>query len=111
MKQIVEAFATLLVFVAALLGAVGIITVSGNVAAAKEYKADVIAEIEDSNFNPDVISSCISQAQAEGYTLTVTACSYDAQSNIQTAEVVLTYSYRMPVFGIEQSKTVRGIAR
>lgn len=111
MKQIIEAFTTLFVLMLAMVSAVCIITVSGNVAAAKEYKADVIAEIEDSNFNPIVINGCISQAQAAGYTLEVRGCSYDAQNNINAAEVVLTYSYRMPVFGIEEIKTVRGIAR
>ena len=56
---------------------------SGQIAAAKEYKADVIAEIENSNFNPSVIAACTSQAEAEGYQLTVSDCTYDALGESQ----------------------------
>ena len=43
-----------------------VVSVSGQIAAAKEYKADVIAEIENSNFNPSVIAACTSQADEVG---------------------------------------------
>ena len=111
MKQIIGAFGTLFMLAVLIVSLVSVITVTGNVAAAKEYKADVVAQIENSNFNQSVIDNCISQAQAEGYGLEVINCRYDDLHNIQTAEVVLSYSYRLPVFGIEQTKTVRGIAR
>lgn len=111
MKQIIGAFGTLFMLAVLIVSFVSVITVTGNVAAAKEYKADVVAQIENSDFNSSVINSCISQAQAEGYGLEITNCQYDDLHNIQTAEVVLSYRYRLPVFGIEQTKTVRGIAR
>ena len=83
---------------------------NGAMAAAKEYKADVIAEIENSDFNRDVISSCISQAQSAGYTLTVTP-SANAEGETVSADVILSYDYKMPVFGIEKTHMTRGIAR
>ena len=83
---------------------------NGAMAAAKEYKADVIAEIENSDFNRDVISSCISQAQSAGYTLTVTP-SANADGETVSADVILSYDYKMPVFGIEKTHQTRGIAR
>ena len=83
---------------------------NGAMAAAKEYKADVIAEIENSDFNRDVISSCISQAQSAGYTLTVTP-SANADGETVSADVILSYDYKMPVFGIEKTHMTRGIAR
>lgn len=81
------------------------------IAEAKEFKAEIIAEIENSNFNPNVIEGCITQAEAAGYELEVTTCVYDEKRNLQSAEVILTYVYRIPFFGIEEIKTTRGIAR
>lgn len=78
---------------------------------ADEYKSDVIAEIESSNFNDAVIDYCKTQAAQNGYTLTVTGCQYDADNNIQMAEVILEYKYAMPVFNITSTKLVRGTAR
>ena len=91
-------------------GAAALLTASAQTAAAKEYKADVIAEIENSDFNRDVISSCISQAQSAGYTLTVTP-SANADGETVSADVILSYDYKMPVFGIEKTHMTRGIAR
>ena len=87
-----------------------IITVSFRIDA-DEFKADVIAEIEDSNFNAAVINHCKQQASDNGYTLDVTNCTYDADNNIQVAEVLLTYNLDVPFFGINSTKEVRGIAR
>lgn len=111
MKQIIGAFGSLFVLVLTLITCTTVTTASGAAAAAKEYKADVIAEIENSNFNPNVIASCIEQAADAGYELQITSCTYDDDSNIQTAEVILTYNYEMPLFGIYDTKTTRGIAR
>lgn len=111
MKQIIGAFGTLLILLFNIFICIALSTASAQVAAAKEYKADVIAEIENSNFNPDVMDACIIQASQAGYTLDITSCIYDEDSNIQTAEVILSYSYELPVFGITQVKTTRGFAR
>ena len=111
MKHIIGAFGTLFVLMLNIFICVSICNVSGAVAEAKEYKAAVVAEIENSNFNPNVINACITQAQTAGYELQITSCTYDVDQNIQTAEVVLTYSYEMPLFGISEIKTTRGIAR
>lgn len=111
MKHIISAFSTLLVLVLNLLLITMILTVSVKTAAAKEYKAAVVAEIENSNFNPKVISGCIKQAADSGYTLEVNRCVYDERNDICTAEVLLGYTYEIPLFGICESKITRGIAR
>lgn len=87
-----------------------IITVSFRIDA-DEYKSDIIAEIEDSNFNAAVINDCKQQAADKGYTLNVTNCTYDEDYNLQLAEVILTYKLNVPFFGIGSEKEVRGIAR
>ena len=110
MKNIINTFTTLLFYLLCVLGAAALLTASAQTAAAKEYKADVITEIENSDFNQTVITSCISQAQSAGYTLTVTP-SANAEGETVSADVVLSYSYKMPVFGIEETHQTRGIAR
>lgn len=111
MKQIIGAFSAILVFLISIFGFIGITNVSAQVAAAKEFKADCIAEIENSNFNPNVIAQCQAQAAAAGYELTVTNATYDTDGNMNTAEVIVTYSYEIPLFGISETQTTRGIAR
>ena len=78
---------------------------------AKEFKSFVVAEIEDSDFNPRVIEGCVTQAKALGYELVVTDCVYDEEQNLKMAEVVVTYSFHIPFLGMKDTKTTRGIAR
>lgn len=111
MKQIVEAFSAVVLITLCAYVSIALITVNSDIMAAKEYKADVIAEIENSNFNPYVVEGCIQQAQAAGYTLQIHNSSYDTDQRITSAEVILGYEYKLPIFGISETKTTRGIAR
>jgi ABC-type sugar transport system substrate-binding protein len=111
LKNIIGAFCTLLILVLNLLLCMEVSISCAAVSAAKEYKADVIAEIENSNFNPYVINACKQQAQDAGYELQVTEVVYDEERDLRTAEIILSYHYEMPVFGISQTKSTRGIAR
>lgn len=111
MKHIIGAYSILLVLVLNIFICIAVITVNAEVAAAKEYKAAVVAEIENSDFNPNVISECIAQAGAAGYQLQISECAYDGENNIRTAEVILSYTYQIPLLGISETKNTRGIAR
>ncbi len=110
MEKIINAFTTVLFYMLCALGGAALLTASAQTAAAKEYKSDVITEIENSDFNRAVIATCISQAQMEGYTLTVTP-SANAEGETLSADVILSYDYKIPVFGIETRHATRGIAR
>lgn len=111
MKHIIGAFGIVMVLMLNLFICITVSNASAAAAEAKEFKADVVAEIENSNFNAKVIEHCISQAKKAGYQLEVINCMYDERSDIQAAEVVLTYQYALPLFGIAEKKTTRGIAR
>lgn len=111
MKNIISAFTTLFVLVLNIFMCTQLLAAAGQTAAAREYRADVVAQIENSNFNPNVVAACIRQAAQEGYVLEVNGSTYDGYGCIQTAEVVLAYDYRLPLFGISETKTTRGIAR
>lgn len=111
MKQVIGVYGTLIVLLLNLFICITVVNASGKVAEAKEYKAAVIAEVENSNFNTNVINGCIAQANAAGYELEIINCIYDANHDIKTAEIVLTYKYEMPLLGISETKTTRGVAR
>ena len=111
MKHIIEAFGSIVVMMLSMFLCIGVCNVCGIVAEAKELKADIIAEIENSNFNPKVIDACKMQAESMGYEVQITNCVYDDRQDIQSAEVILHYSYRMPLLGIEEMRATRGIAR
>lgn len=111
MKYIIEAFSLLIVLMFNLVMCIGVVSVSADVAAAKAFKADVVAEIENSHFNPYVIAGCEAQAAEEGYILEVTPSVYGENGRMAIAEVRLSYTYEIPVLGISQQRVIRGIAR
>ena len=78
MRQIIGAFGILFIMMANIFICTGLIGASGQVAAAKEYKSQVVAELENSNFNPGVIDACKKKAAEDGYELEISDCVYDA---------------------------------
>ena len=111
MKQIINTFGVLLILTLNIFVCILMVNSTLQISLAKEYKADVIAEIENSNFNPNVIASCVSQASANGYTLNVQPVQYDENNFYTCAEVVLKYKYTLPLLNISEEKNTRGIAR
>ena len=111
MKHIIGAFGTLIVICLNIFLGISVINASGVVTEAKEFKADVIAEIENSDFNQNVIDACIIQAENVGYRLQITNSTYDERGAIKTAEVILFYKYEIPFLGIFEERTTRGMAR
>ena len=77
----------------------------------KEYKSQVVAELENSNFNPGVIDACKKKAAEDGYELEISDCVYDAWQNMRAAQVALKYHYRIPVLGIYEENITYAIAR
>lgn len=111
MKLIVEVYCGILILLLNVYAVLMLGTAELQVTAAENFKASVISEIENSNFNSRVIDGCVAEAGAAGYALSVTACTYDAERDIATAEVALTYQYRVPLLGIRETRTTRGLAR
>lgn len=101
------------VFFLLLVTITGIQTVMGaaDVSEAQNYHADAVTQIECSNFNPQVISACVSQASEAGYELSITPITYDASGNQRTAEVVLKYKYGIKLLELSEPKCIRGFAR
>lgn len=103
----------LVIFFLMLMGLIGIgvVTAGIEVNAARNYHADVISEIECSNFNLNVVNACKIQAKNKGYQLVVTDMVYDIEKNQRMAEVVLSFQYAIPILNLISEHEVRGFAR
>ena len=83
----------------------------GETIAAQNYHSDVVAEVECSNFNTNVIESCKEQATENGYHLTINPMVYDQDNHIELAEIILQYDYTVGLFDLTQQKQIRAFAR
>lgn len=111
MGQVIKTYLGLFFLLLMGLVGIGVVTAGVQSAAARNYHADVISEIECSNFNAGVISACKQQAQDAGYGLEVKLMSHDAEGHTMTAEVILEYDYAIPILNLATEHEVRGFAR
>ncbi len=111
MGQVIKTYLGLFFLLLMGLVGIGVVTAGVQSAAARNYHADVISEIECSNFNSGVIDACRQQAQDAGYDLNVRTMNYDAEGHVMTAEVILEYNYAIPILNLVTDHEVRGFAR
>lgn len=111
MKQIITTMISIILMFAGVLTVTGIASTNVEYDKAKDFHADVINEIEASNFAPSVINACKTDAQKEGYELTINTTVIDAEINNQVAQVTLKYDYQIPFLKIDKEKSIRGYAR
>ena len=110
MAQIIELFSNIILMLLGFFLCISIVAGVYTKTQAEEYKADIITEIENSNFNESVMEACTLQAGEAGYTVEIRPCYYDADGDMTLAEVLLEYSYQVPLLGIAEKKQLRGIA-
>lgn len=121
MEQIIKAFTGIFFLMLLFSLGIGILSAQLQAEEAKEYKAAVVSELENSNFSPSVINGCISQAKEQGYELAITvyqtehimtyqdATARDT-SGAYMAEVVLHYPYEIGVLNSRNMHSIRGYA-
>ena len=63
MSQVIKSFMGVFFLLSMLLLGIGILSAQTEVADALDYKADIIAELENSNYNAKVMEACIRQAK------------------------------------------------
>lgn len=90
---------------------------------AKAFKENVVTQIEDSDFNAQVINACITEAAKQQYAMTVTVYREDGTkatytdataadtSDVCMAEIILKYKYRIAFLNIKTDHEARGFAR
>ena len=111
MGQVLKTYLGLFFLLLMGLVGIGVVAAGMEAAAARSYHADVISEIECSNFNASVVAACQNQAEEEGYGLEVKMMSYDPQGHTRVAEVILHYEYAIPVLNLVTDHQVRGFAK
>ena len=111
MGQVIKAYLGLCFLLLMGLVGIGVVAAGIEAAAARDYHADAISEIECSNFNASVISACKSQAKSKGYELKVSDMVYDAKRNQRMAEVTLSFEYAIPTLNLVSDHEIRGFAR
>lgn len=123
MGQVVKSF--LGIFFAFLVVTTGItvITMQMQVSEARSFKDSVVASIENSDFNAEVLNSCFTEAGEQGYRMAVTVYGKDGGSlefdsaavteahveEAGKARVFLTYEVN--VFGKKFEKSMQGTAK
>lgn len=127
MKNIVNALLMCMLFAVMVIGGLSILNAQTSISNAREYKDAIVTEIEDSNFSASVINACGQQAIDNDYKLSVvlykdddttSTCIYGNDvipatdtKGVYMADVVLTYTYDIPIFSIKSDRYIRGCAR
>ena len=98
MKIAIEVFSIVIAITLACILFSSIISSNNQNCYARDYYNVVINRIEDSNYNDQVISECVSDAKSRGYTLEVEdVTAYEDQPS---KYVTLTYYVTLPVFSM-----------
>lgn len=123
MSQVIKSFMGMFFLLALLLLGVGILSAQTDVSDALDFKSDIIVELENSNYNAEVLNACIQQANENGYSIEIKTyapgnevVSYTSPNAADTtgvvmAEVKLTYLYRIGFLNTVTEHQVRGYAR
>lgn len=123
MSQILKAFLGMFFIMVLLFLGMGIVSAQMEVSDALDYKSDIVAELENSNYSPQVINACIRQAIANGYSIevktfvpgqsakTYTQPNASDTTGVVMAEIKLTYSYSIGILNMVTKHQVRGYAR
>ncbi len=114
MKIAIEVFSIVIAITLSCILFASIISSNNQNCYARDYYNVVINRIEDSNYNDQVISECVSDASSKGYTLEVEdVTAYEDQPS---KYVTLTYYVSLPIFSLfgsdyEKQAVIEGYAR
>lgn len=103
---------TMVAVIAAILlvfSGVSVIQSNASETEANNYMESVSKVILESNYNEDVIEDLCNTAAENGYTLTVTPHASGKPGTMQYADIELTYTYSLKLFGFHQQKTITKI--
>lgn len=108
MKAGIEFYVSILLLSIASLLSITLISSNLEIHNARELHSAYIIEIENSNLSDSVIEECKEDAKEKDCTLTV---SKNVSGDSGLAKVSLTYSYSVPLLGVESEHTIDGYAR
>ena len=113
MSSVIKTYIGIFILFLSVFTLTGIISACMDANQARDFHSSVIAEIEDANFAPSVVSECITQAESAGYDLMIDEDSYvyDEDGKATMMEVILKYDYRIDLLGVLSAQQIRGFAR
>ena len=125
MSQIVKAFLGVFLTIFMSVVALGVLNTYMEVMSAQDMQARIVDELENSNFNADVMSACFKRCAEAGYELAVTtygesgaiAAIHGQQEvpavndAVSMAKVELRFPMKSVFLGIDQSRVFVGYAR
>lgn len=106
MKVAIEVYVSLLLLALTMAICVGLIGSDLSVMRARDDYYSYVNELQESNFADTVVEACKEDATADGYGLDIQVI--QDETGKRSANVVLTYEYRIVPLGISQNKTIRG---
>lgn len=121
MEQVIKTYLGIFLMMLLSTVGIGIVAAEAQICQARNFKSDVVVELENSNYNREVINACIKQADELGYQLqvnlyedsgAVTVCENGnvppVEKEVTMAEVILHYAYRMGPFHSKTEHSIRG---
>ena len=112
MSQVFKTGLTIFLMFAFLSLGVGAISASIDSAASEQFTADAASQIENFNFNDDVISQCKANAQSRGYEMNVTKIDSNGDGMSDMAEIITKYDFNIFVNNLtHEQHVVRVYAR
>ena len=112
MDSVIKTFLTIFCLLIATFSIVGLCAASFNASNADKYLADCCKALEEGNFQSSVISSCISEADEKGYSLTCKPIDSDGDNITDMVDVTLEYDYVIPYLNASTEKhTIKAYAR
>ncbi|SDB15362.1 hypothetical protein [Eubacterium oxidoreducens] len=123
MKEVFDVYVGFLFIILVSITSMSVITAGVEVREADAYCSAVVEELENSDFNKDVLNACLSQAEENGYEMTIITSDNAGNQNTYTnesgatstdgvtfAEVVLEYDFSINFLNADSSHTMRGFA-
>lgn len=97
MSSVPKFLASVAVIMIAMIVCISLVFAGVLVTSARTYHNNIISEVEDSNFDENVISECIVKAAEKKYSVTITK--EENISSVEYCKVKLHYDVYVPLFG------------
>ena len=121
MNTIPKTFLAIVMMILTITSVIGATSVYTTRSSAKEFANFAAGELENSNFNPSVVASCISEGKDNNYEVGITLYDRDGNvtdgasatdtKNVYMATVSCKYKIQIPFLSQEVEKETHAIAR
>lgn len=118
MGQIVKTFLGIALGMILMVSGMSVLQMQADSTAARNFKNDVLSEMESSDYNPDVINACFQTAASLGYSMVVSIYTgsgspqtYRSGAVSQTSGATMAYvtiKYPVSLLGRDMDRTIEG---